>query len=40
MELTGLSGAALRAHTLSTLMGVEIGALVDRFRHPLGSRWP
>ena len=37
MELTGLSGAALRAHTLSTLMGVEIGALVDRFRHPLGQ---
>jgi len=37
LELTGLSGAALRAHTLSTLMGVEIGALVDRFRHPLGQ---
>ena len=37
LELTGLSGAALRAHTLSTLMGVDIGALVDRFRHPLGQ---
>ena len=36
-QIEAPEGAALRAHTLSTLMGVDIGALVDRFRHPLGQ---
>ncbi len=33
LEQLGLSGAALRLHSLSTLFGTTVDALVDRFRH-------
>jgi len=37
LELLGLSGAALRMHTLGSLLGTTIAALVDRFRSPLAT---
>jgi sigma-54 dependent transcriptional regulator, acetoin dehydrogenase operon transcriptional activator AcoR len=37
LEQLGLSGAALRMHTLTTLLGTTVGALVDRFRSPLAA---
>jgi transcriptional regulator of acetoin/glycerol metabolism len=40
LEQLGLSGAALRMHTLTTLFGTTVGALVDRFRSPLATPMP
>ncbi|MDZ7813215.1 MAG: sigma-54-dependent Fis family transcriptional regulator [Ideonella sp.] len=40
LELLGLSGAALRMHSLSSLFGTAIGNLVDRFRSPLAVPLP
>jgi sigma-54 dependent transcriptional regulator, acetoin dehydrogenase operon transcriptional activator AcoR len=40
LEQLGLSGAALRMHTLSSLMGTSVNALVDRFRSPLATPAP
>jgi transcriptional regulator with PAS, ATPase and Fis domain len=40
LEQLGLSGAALRMHTLTTLFGTTVGALVDRFRAPLVTPAP
>ncbi len=40
LEQLGLSGAALRMHTLSTLFGTTVAALVDRFRSPLATPLP
>ncbi|MBP8271187.1 MAG: sigma-54-dependent Fis family transcriptional regulator, partial [Sphaerotilus sp.] len=37
LEQLGLSGAALRMHSLSTLFGTSVSALVDRFRSPLAQ---
>ena len=37
LEQLGLSGAALRMHSLTTLMGTSVNALVDRFRSPLAT---
>ena len=37
LEQLGLSGAAIRMHTLTTLFGTTVGALVDRFRSPLAT---
>ena len=37
LEQLGLSGAAMRMHTLTTLFGTTVGALVDRFRSPLAT---
>jgi transcriptional regulator of acetoin/glycerol metabolism len=37
LEQLGMSGAALRMHTLTTLLGTTVGALVDRFRSPLAT---
>ncbi len=37
LEQLGLSGAALRMHSLTTLLGTTVGALVDRFRSPLAT---
>ena len=36
----GLSGAALRMHSLTTLFGTTVNALVDRFRSPLATPMP
>ena len=36
----GLSGAALRRHSLTTLFGTTVNALVDRFRSPLATPMP
>ncbi|MDZ7855458.1 sigma-54-dependent Fis family transcriptional regulator [Sphaerotilus sp.] len=40
LEQLGLSGAALRMHSLSTLFGTSVSALVDRFRLPLAQPLP
>ena len=40
LEQLGLSGAALRMHSLTTLMGTSVGALVDRFKSPLATPAP
>ncbi len=40
LEQLGLSGAALRMHTISSLFGVSVPALVDRFRSPLAAPHP
>ena len=40
LEQLGLSGAALRMHSLTTLFGTTVGALVDRFRSPLATPMP
>jgi transcriptional regulator of acetoin/glycerol metabolism len=40
LEQLGLSGAALRMHTLPSLFGTTVGALVDRFRSPLATPLP
>ena len=37
LEQLGVSGAALRMHSLTTLFGTTVGALVDRFRSPLST---
>jgi sigma-54 dependent transcriptional regulator, acetoin dehydrogenase operon transcriptional activator AcoR len=37
LEQLGLSGAALRMHTLTTLFGTTVGALVDAFRSPVAT---
>ena len=39
-EHLGLSGAALRMHSLTSLLGTTVGALVDRFRSPLATPAP
>jgi transcriptional regulator of acetoin/glycerol metabolism len=40
LEQLGMSGAALRMHTLTTLFGSSVGALVDCFRSPLATPVP
>ncbi len=40
LEQLGLSGAALRQHSLGSLFGTTVGALVDRFRSPLATPMP
>ena len=40
LEHLGLSGAALRMHSLTSLLGTTVGALVDRFRSPLATPAP
>ncbi len=40
LEQLGLSGAALRMHSLTTLFGTTVNALVDRFRSPLSTPMP
>jgi transcriptional regulator of acetoin/glycerol metabolism len=40
LEQLSLSGAALRMHSLSTLFGTSVSALVDRFRSPLAQPQP
>ena len=40
LELLGLSGAALRMHSLGSLFGTNVGNLVDRFRSPLAVPMP
>lgn len=40
IEQLGRSGAALRMHTLSSLFGTTVGALVDRFRSPRATPAP
>ncbi len=40
LEQLGLSGAALRMHSLTTLFGTTVNALVDRFRSPLATPLP
>jgi len=40
LEQLGLSGAALRMHSLTTLFGTTVSALVDRFRSPLATPLP
>ncbi|MBL0085691.1 MAG: sigma 54-interacting transcriptional regulator [Ideonella sp.] len=40
LEQLGLSGAALRMHSLTTLFGTTVGAMVDRFRSPLATPMP
>ncbi|MCZ2290761.1 MAG: sigma 54-interacting transcriptional regulator, partial [Burkholderiales bacterium] len=40
LEQLGMSGAALRMHTLTTLFGTTVNALVDRFRSPLATPMP
>ena len=40
LEQLGLSGAALRMHSLTTLFGTTVNALVDRFRSPLATPMP
>ena len=37
LEQLGLSGASLRMHSLSSLLGTTVAALVDRFRSPLAT---
>ncbi len=37
LEQLALSGAALRMHTLGTLFGISVSALVDHFRSPLAT---
>jgi transcriptional regulator of acetoin/glycerol metabolism len=40
LEQLALSGAALRMHTLTTLLGTSVGALVDAFRSPVATPVP
>jgi len=40
LEHLAVSGAALRKHTLTSLFGTTVGALVDRFRSPLATPMP
>ena len=40
LEQLGLSGAALRMHSLGSLFGTSVGTLVDRFRSPLAIPMP
>jgi transcriptional regulator of acetoin/glycerol metabolism len=40
LEQLGLSGAALRMNSLTTLFGTTVAALVDRFRSPLSTPLP
>ena len=40
LEQLGLSGAALRMNSLTTLFGTTVNALVDRFRSPLATPMP
>jgi|JI10StandDraft_1071094.scaffolds.fasta_scaffold10263_1 transcriptional regulator of acetoin/glycerol metabolism len=40
LEQLGLSGVAVRKHTLDSLFGTSVGALVDRFRSPLATPAP
>ncbi len=40
LEQLGLSGAALRMHSLQSLFGTSVGALVDRFRSPMATPMP
>ena len=40
LEQVGISNAALRQHTLHTLLGSTVGAMVDRFRSPLCAPMP
>ena len=40
LEQLGLSGAALRMHSLASLFGTSVGVLVDRFRSPLATPVP
>ena len=40
LEQLGLSGAALRMNSLTTLFGTTVSALVDRFRSPLSTPLP
>jgi len=40
LDQLGLSGAALRMHSLASLFGIAVGALVDRFRSPLAVPMP
>ena len=40
LEQLGLNGAALRMHSLTTLFGTSVNALVDRFRSPLATPMP
>ncbi len=40
LDQLGLSGAALRMHSLSSLLGTSVSALVDRFRSPLATPAP
>ena len=40
LEQLGLSGAALRMNSLTTLFGTTVNALVDRFRSPLSTPLP
>ncbi len=37
LDQLALSGAALRRHTLPTLLGTSVGALVEHFRSPLAT---
>jgi transcriptional regulator of acetoin/glycerol metabolism len=37
LEQLGLSGASLRMHSLPSLLGTTVAALVDRFRSPLAT---
>ena len=37
LDHLGLSGAAVRTHTVTSLLGTSVGALVDHFRSPLAS---
>jgi sigma-54 dependent transcriptional regulator, acetoin dehydrogenase operon transcriptional activator AcoR len=40
LEQLGTSNATLRQHTLQTLLGSTVGAMVDRFRSPLATPMP
>ncbi len=40
LEQLGMSGAALRMHTIASLFGISVPALVDRFRSPLAAPHP
>ncbi len=40
LEQLRMSGAGLRMHTLTSLFGTTVGALVDRFRSPLATPMP
>lgn len=39
LEQLGLSGAAVRRHTLEALFGISVAALMDHFRSPLATPW-
>ncbi len=40
LDQLGLSGAAVRMHTVASLLGHTVSALVDRFRSPLATPLP